>query len=157
MIKSTDLFWRHTFFFFQMRKEIRPEAINLFLGGFCLFVCFHTYVCVCIYIHMTLCGYMHIEFTSDFAIILILILDFNMVPLHIPTNSQCILQSHQFCNRFIFQIFYVLNHSYLKDHISFHYLSDWLLYKSSVVNKVQEECIMFLTLYKIGFPRYKGK
>lgn len=73
---------------------------------------------------MTLCGYMHIEFTSDFAIILIRILDFNMVPWHIPTNSQCILQSHQFCIQFIFQTFYVLNYSYLKDHISFHYLSD---------------------------------
>lgn len=76
------------------------------------------------YIHMIVRGCMHIESISNFDIILIFILDFNTIPLYIPTNEQCILQSHQFCIQFIFQIFDVLNHSYLKDHISFHYLSD---------------------------------
>lgn len=84
----------------------------------------NTYVCVCKYIHMTVCGCMHIEHISNFDIILIFILAFNTVPLHIPTNDQCTLRSRQFCIQFIFQIFDVLNNTYLKDHISFHYLSD---------------------------------
>lgn len=71
---------------------------------------------------MTVCGCMHIESISNFDIILIFVLYFNTVPLHIPKNDQCILQSRQFCVQFVFQISNVLNHSYLKEHICFHYL-----------------------------------
>lgn len=66
---------------------------------------------------------MHIESISNFDTIFIFILGFNTVPLHTPANDQCILQACQFCIQFIFQIVNVLNHSYLKDHISLHYLS----------------------------------
>lgn len=73
------------------------------------------------YIHMTVCVCTYVESSSNSDIILFFISDFITVLLHIQINDQCIWESCQFCIQFIFQVFDVLNHGYLKNHISFHY------------------------------------
>lgn len=68
----------------QLRKKIRHGAMNLILAWISVW---NNYICIYMYIHMNVSGCTYIKSISNVDVFLILV-----VPLHIPTNDQHMLQ-----------------------------------------------------------------